>query len=748
MRSTTYLPMIALLALTAWGCEDSTSSGGGADPDMMAGPMADAEVPDAFVDAELLFPRTDALPGYLQDGGPPPGTPAYVEIALSPRRQFYTLDETPQVQLQVFDRNAELLEGVDMVWSVISDEAATFNRDGDGGTLTFLREGAGAVKACVREEIDLCGRVSFFVDNKAPTLTVESPTPGELLVGANTIEVTGTAEDTGDVRVFVNDAPVEIDENGRFSHTLRPRFGLNRVDVVADDGVRRPASRVVMEVMWAPEVLEASPEGVEIPRAGILRLSQRQLDTGLPPNPPAEDGSQSVDNVAGIIEALISRAEPLGLLRDPVLSAGEPLSLRVVDIGPGRPDATLVFTPEGIEVFLRIEDLEAQTMGNLTFEGERISLDGVIRASAAAFGRLTIESTPNGDLRLSVSDVGVAIEAIGGVLNDSTAQAILDTFGSLLRTVLEDFAVEVVDDLVRTQIPEFLELGLGDVLAPLAEIPLEVPAGGGLPAISITAGFTAETPSVQQGQALEILLSGRVDQPAPVMAPHPDPGVPAAGLEDAPPWPATAGVAVAIQLSAINAVLHEIWRQGVLSLDVSEQLPAQFAALVDSASADGRLPPVVVGTDPGSPFFFELQVGELDLFIQKIREEEPDHYVISLRAGLILDLDDAGEQGTVRFEIAETPDIRVALISQGGNRPLLPTDALARLLETLIWPEIQGALGEGLSFTLDPIELGADAFGAVAPDLNAIRIVPVFPQDPLIRNGWLVLSATFEALMR
>lgn len=739
--------LTSALALSLIACEDNTASGGGAgDPDMMT--AADADLPDAFVDAELLFPETDALPGYLQDGGPPPGSPAYVELSLEPRKAFYVLDETPEVVLKVFDRNADLLDGVEMVWSVLPDTSANLALGEGGGTLSFSEEGAGAVKACVRATIDLCGRVSFYVDDKAPTLTVDSPTPGALLVGERTIEITGSAEDTGDVRVFINDQPVDLDGEGRFSHTLRPQFGLNRVDVVADDGVRRPASRVVMEVMWAPEVLTATPDGVDIPTAGVLRLAQRQLDTGLPPAPPAEDGTQRIDHVAGILEALISRAEPLALLGDPVLSAGDPLSLRVVDIRPGRPDATLIFTPEGIEIFLRIEDLEAETTGDLRFEGEQIVLDGVIRASAAAFGRVAIEPGPDGAVRLRVVDVGVAIEALSGTLNDSTAQAILDTFGSLLRTVLEGFAVDLVDELVRTQLPEFLEIGLGSVLAPLADIPLDVAAGGGLPAISLRAGFTAEAPTVLADEALEITLSGRVDQPSPVEAPHPDPGVPAEGLDDAPPWPATAGVAMAVQLSAVNAVLHEIWRQGVLSLDVSAQLPAQFAALVDEATTDGRLPPVIVGTAPGSPYFFELQVGELDLFIQKAREEAPDHYVISLRAGLVLDLDDVGEQGTVRFEIAETPDIRVALLSVGGSRPLLPTDALARLLESLLWPEIQGALGDGLSFTLDPIELSPDAFSALAPDLQSIRIVPTFPQAPLVRNGWLVLSAAFQAVMR
>ena len=38
------------------------------------------------------------------------------------------------------------------------------------------------------------------------------------------------------IRVFINDQPVMVNEMGEFETELRAEFGLNRIDVIADDG--------------------------------------------------------------------------------------------------------------------------------------------------------------------------------------------------------------------------------------------------------------------------------------------------------------------------------------------------------------------------------------------------------------------------------------------------------------------------------------------------------------------------------
>ncbi len=727
-----------LLALALAACDDSTAGRGddGLDaapaPDMAEAPPADAGPAD-----------DDALPpGWRRDAAPDPtGVPAYVEMALAPRQPLFTREEHPQATAVVYDRYGDVVEGARLSWDVQPPGAGTI----DGAQrLTFQREGQGAVRACAGP--DVCGRVSFFVDDAPPVLTVTSPERASLVVGdAPSITVRGTAVDSGDVRVFVNDEPVSRNAaDGSFEHTLPATFGLNRIDVIADDGVRRPPARVVMEVLWAPQSLRADARGVDLPESVVVRLAQGLLDQGAQLPAPDEMGVLAVGDIAGLLEGFLSRAEPLGLVPDPVLAEGDPLSLRVTAIRPGTPDASLILSDDGLEAFLRLDNLEIDTQGALLVEGERFDLSGTVFVTAAAFARVRIEADAEGRPQLLLEDVGVAIENLGGRMDDSTAQAVLDTFGSLLRGVIERFAEDTVDDLISDQVPNFLEGTLDDALGVLRHIPLDVDEEPPVPPIHLDVGFVLGEPRPQARDALELGITGRIDQRMEVQPPHPDPGIPAEGLDEPPPYPAGAGLAIGARLVAVNALLHEVWRQGALRIDVTSVLPAQVMGLIREARVDGRLQPLVVATPPGSPYFFELQAGELDLFATSPRNAEPDHYVLSIRAGLTLEVGDGG----IRFGIAEMPDIKAALVRAGGDRPILPPDTLGPLVAGIVWPKVQEAIGNGLSLPIDPIVVGPDVYGELAPSLQEIRVVPTFPVAPLVRRGWFVLSAGFEARLR
>ncbi|MEZ4472188.1 MAG: hypothetical protein R3F60_15615 [bacterium] len=65
------------------------------------------------------------------------------------------------------------------------------------------------------------------------------------------------------------------------------------------------------------------------------RLGQGLLDRDQPPPEADEAGRVHLDHVAGMVEAFLSRVEPMGFLGDPVLAEGDALSLRVVGAEPG-----------------------------------------------------------------------------------------------------------------------------------------------------------------------------------------------------------------------------------------------------------------------------------------------------------------------------------------------------------------------------------------------------------------------------
>lgn len=731
MKRSHLLTILALLL--AVGCDDSSKgsgdpNGGGAD----AAPGADVGPGGGDGDTgpndrpDAAPPRADAAPG---------PEPAYIEVALDPRRGLYMLDETPQVVVQVFDRIGRPLDGVDVRLDVQPAEQGVVTPD---GVLTFAAEGQGAVRACYRA--NLCGRASFFVDDGRADLEITSPQRGALITGEPTIAIEGRTDAGGEVAVFINDRPVEVAEDGTFSHAIDATFGLNRIDAIADDGVRRPPTRVVMEVVYAPTLLEPTPTEVLVPGALAVRLDQRLLDSRQPLPPPDEMGVQRLTDLAMMIEGFLSRAEPLGLIGDPVIADDDTLQLTVESITPGTPDATITVTDGGFEVFLRLEDLTLTTTGSLEIEGVPVGLNGQVMVTAAAFVVVGVEPGPDGFPGLRIVDVGVALEDLSGVMDDSTAQAVLDTFGSLLRTVLQSFASDLVDDLISESVPDFIELGLGDALGVLRGVPLDVPLGDGLPTIALDLDFTLSDPTARARDAVWLGLAGAIRQRGPVEAPHPFAGVPVEDGDATPPWPAQTGLALAVNLATVNALLHEVWRQGALKLDLAPVLPDDVAGLIAEARADARVPPLVVAAPPGSPYFFELQIGELDLYAKGPAGDAPDRFVLSMRAGLILEVGEGG----IRFDIADEPDVRVALLEQAGARPVVPPELIERLIPTLAWPQVREQIGNGLELAIDPIEIGVDAFAELAPSIQRIGVKPTFPTSPVVQRGWFVLSAGFE----
>jgi hypothetical protein len=681
--------------------------------------------------------RLDSGPG--PDADLPVGTAAFIELSLAPRQALYARTEHPQATAVVYDRVGEVLPRVAVRFDVQPAGRATVDAE---GRVTFLTEGAGAVRGCVGL---VCGRATFYVDDAPPPLDLESPLPGAVVLGLPAvIPVVGHADATA--KVFVNDVPVPVDANGRFATEVPAVFGYNRVDVVADDGVRRPPSRTTLDVLHAPEAIAV----------GGGDLSLALLDTGVPPPAPDEAGVTRTDHLAGLVTALLGRLEPMGLVADPQIASGDAFNLRIEGVTLGASEVALLFTAEGIEVFVRLNDLAVQTSGLLDLEDVAIGLDGAVRITASAFAQVRIEPGPDGYPGLRLAGADVALERVSGQFADSTAQAVMDTLGSILRAAVEGFARDLVTDIVAEQVPEFIELGLASALAPLSAVPLDVEADPPVPAIALDVGFALDPSELRPNGGLVLGLTGSVRQRNQVVVPHPSPGVLRETYVETPPWPAQGSLAVAVQLAVINGLLHAVWAQGALQIDASAIVPDALRAVVREARIDARLPPVVVAAPPGSPYFFELQLGELDLFLRGARETpEPDHYVISLRAGLSLQVGappgspaDHPDAGQVRLNVLDDPDLRVVLRAAGGERATFDADALAALLESVLWPEVRDAVGAGLGLGLDAIQVDLAAVQAIAPSVRGVEIRPGFPAGPAVRQGWFVLPAHVDLALQ
>src|SRR5690606_10924612 len=142
---------------------------------------------------------------------------------------------------------------------------------------------------CVATETEpVCGRSTISVDAGPPRIELESPTPGdELSVDeAPTIPVVGRVIDShGTVRAFVNGAPVDLDEDGRFMTEVRPVFGVNHIEVAATDGLQPVETIAAADVIWGATFHpadEGALSSVSFDDGISLRLGQRFFDDGIP----------------------------------------------------------------------------------------------------------------------------------------------------------------------------------------------------------------------------------------------------------------------------------------------------------------------------------------------------------------------------------------------------------------------------------------------------------------------------------
>jgi hypothetical protein len=736
MMSSRLLLTCLFTSVVFLGCEDSGShSGNGAAVDT----GVSVDLGNALDDlGSAQDARTAVMPTDMFIMSPP--EPAYVEVRLNPRKSLYTLGDNPVIEVTAFDRIGRVIPHTDTdiridVQPVAQAEIGPDNR------LTFLMEGPGAVRGCATP--DLCGRASFFVDDAPPTLEIIEPARAASLTGEPVILVRGRTDPGGQVRVFVNDLPVETDEEGQFQTTLRAEFGLNLIDVIADDGVRRPATRSVREVLWSPVVLPTNDHRIELSEVAILRMHQRVLDTQESPDPPDADGVQRIPDFAGTIEALLARSNLYSLLSNPQIADGEDFNMRIESVTNGTPDVTILLTDTGFEIFLRLQDLAMVTSGQLEIEGEQVQLEGQVELTVAGFASAEFVINADGIPGLVMGDVGLAVERLTGTFNDSTAQAVVDTVGSIVRRVINGAANELVRDLVADEVPDFIELGIDDILEPLRRIELRVEPDDILPGIDLTMSFLAARPRFVRRDRLELIINAAIEHPEAIQAPHPSPGIPDFPEDAMPVWPPSNAVTIALRLSILNAITEAAWHQGAFRLDLSAAVPDGFPQ-ISEMQVDARLPPFVVAAPPGSPHLLQLQFGEIDVFVQNPLNESPDHYVMSLRGGVGLQLGD----GRVDGEVNDDLDVRFELLAAGGDVPPLGPQLFETLVAAQIGPQISEALGDILSFDLDQIQFEGDAFDPLNSDINTIHMRPYFPTAPTVQNGWLVIGANVVTEIR
>ncbi|TXD40701.1 hypothetical protein FRC96_05505 [Lujinxingia vulgaris] len=662
---------------------------------------------------------------------------AEVRVSLTPARRAYAVGARITPAATVYDGlNRRISPPVR--WLVTPAESV--EKDGDEDRWFVREEGPVTFKACV--DLDdgeaVCGSRVAMVDAGPPTITLESPLPGAQLLAAEhpTIEVSGQVTDPNPiVSVHVNGQAIELDEEGRFSTTYEPKLGLNAVNVTAFDGLHDREGYAEANFIWAPAYHPADDDGaVTLEEGLILNLGQNFFDDGQPLEVLSE-AQVATDDLADILYLVLRYIDLTSQLPDPVVDSSA-LTLRILDVAVNEPRVEIDVTDEGLQLFAQIPTLVATTAGGLELSDQSLSLDGELSASLAIFAEISVAKTSaEAPFEVELQRFELALEQATPNFVSPEVNAVFELADSALRTNLESIILESVNLSFIDTLPELLLDVFTSLEGAISEQSFELDLGTGQPvALDFNGQISQLAPIYREG--LDGIVRARLSTGVePLFAESP--GVP---LLSAPtsalPYFQSSRLQIGLNTALVNGIFHSLWNAGLLTMDISEMIPAPFNTLVQAAQIDGKLPPLVAPPQNGEPYDLMIYLGQLE--VEMTWPDRVDRFGARITVGANMGL----SGGEIGITLAEEPNIHMWLINSTMDEPQLTAEMLEQLMYDQLWPEIEGAFGEGLSFAVPAPDLGA--LGEFSPALADLQLTLQQSQPLATREGFLMVDATFR----
>lgn len=692
---------IIAVSTSLFGCDDSTPQPA-ARPDQMT-PIDVGVVEDM---AEVI-PDAATL---VVDAAPEPLS--WLDVKITPTRALYATGMEYGLTVDAFDRVGLPMATPPLQWRVDPEGAATIT---DDQSITFRASGAGTLYGC---HGDICGQVGFRADDGPPRLAIETPARGQTFSGADEqiIAVSGQVIDlSGDTTVFLNGSPIELDADGQFNHPMDAQFGINRIELVADDGISNETTSDTRDVVWAPSYLPVNDNGVALENAGLMRLDQALFDSEVV-GPAAENPNDiNVTGLADLLDVFFSLIDIASLLDADALLGDSGGSFSIESAQLGSAEVEFSVTDVGLELFLRFPAVTITTAGSVDLQGQAISLDGRITISVAA--RVELILTVQEMFDVGVGETGVVVESVVGDFDAEGLGALLTVGGGGITAAIETAFADLVDGIVRTQIADFTRDALLGLFGDLRNLPIQLDTGfEGVAPLDLILSLFPVSADHRANTWSRYVLDGSLTHAAPIEQKLNDPGV---VQQDQSNWSDRQGdgIGIGLRLTFFNALLHEVWRGNLLNLSIPA--PDGLEALIENVSVAAVLPPIIAPSRAREGAQFELQIGELALSVNAPGNEAADEFRVSLRSGLAIRF--AGDSLELRLD--DVPDVTVQLVVQNSDSPL-PTSLLVVALQQLVWAQISEALVGGLDFGLGTINIDPDALAAFAPRIDSMVVAP------------------------
>ncbi|MGM0578561.1 MAG: hypothetical protein ACQEXJ_22745 [Myxococcota bacterium] len=410
------------------------------------------------------------------------GEPATVELLADPDRDNYFIDAKVTLYWIVRDQWGNEVPNVPGTLTAPSTGVAEL----DAAAHEYLLEAEGLHTFSVTLDAPYQGLtddLTLVVDDSGPDIVIPWPERGQTIQGeGGFMEIEGTVTDAfSDVAAFeINGEHVDVAEDGSFTYSLLPYWGVNIILAEAEDE-HGNWTKLTPTFAYSREYLDfvdQDARGVKQEDGAAVLVGQAFLDDG-------DHDPSHVNDLATLVEVLLSDIDLVGLVEDMGGGAGgfhlwnQEVFAPSFTIGPvtvgatGEVDITAKLVPPtdigptGVTIDSRLGGIDgAITLGdpateaiNLTLElkaafylGFTLTLDGdVLVDSKPATASATMYSQVSAD-QLTVGTKLDIHKPTGGDLQVDLVQVETDILG---------LELDPIQDVVLTFLLEDLPFGLG-----------------------------------------------------------------------------------------------------------------------------------------------------------------------------------------------------------------------------------------------------------------------------------------------
>lgn len=523
-----------------------------------------------------------------------PSLPANLVLARVPDQNVYGLGQTIEVVATVTDPFNNIIPNPPLAYTTMPD-GNTFG----AGRFRYDTEGLKTVEVTVtgptHNNAILVDSVQMLINGTGPAIDCVSPADGEMVTAApgSVRKVRGKLSDTnGFSSLTINGAPVAINSNGEYELDVPVRYGINFLDITAEDNFQAQNSRTcafLVSDRWAAE-------NQFVDGAISLKLNQQAVDDN-----NRNDGIDSLNDILHIV--LNSQG-----LRDSLhqaLLASNPLKdscdqrvfgacvfrskityLNSVIDGPN--DTSLELVNNGLRLRATVRNVKVQTRVNASL--------GINTTGWADLDSATVDLTS--DLKLVNGKPSITLRRINDVqvggINlrfSGLTGLIIDVLELFFRNTLRNQLRDLIRDYIQQEFNALLDGIVSGLDVSSLGTEFDVPRLDGNGDLKVGFGVRFSDLLVSSSRAL-FGIGSRFS--APILRGGNTKGAPMPSGTVLLDPTTNKAVGAGIHVAVLNQVIHTLWRGGYFDATIGGATLSSSLPMGTEVTLSTNLPPVVV----------------------------------------------------------------------------------------------------------------------------------------------------------